>query len=291
MPGGAASFIDTLPGKPGLALANFFSYYNGSASASKELPTGGLITSGLEATAYVDTLVALYQTSLKLLGGHYAVGAAVPYVWMEVDGEVQMRRPPFGTLTRTMQDKANGVGDILLYPFMLGWSGLGGELKTDVRLGVYSPTGEYDKGNIANVGKNYWTFEPAASLNYISSKTGFEATVFAGVDFNTDNDDTDYQSGTQFHLDVTLAEHLPFLGGLIGLGVNGFYYEQISADSGSGAVLGDFKARTVGAGPVLSFATQIGKRDFVAELKWLPEFDVKNRLDGDYVWFKLGMVF
>ena len=87
-PGGTASFIDTLPGKPGLAIANFFNFYDASASVSKQLPFGGLVTAGLDATAYSDTVVALYQTPLKLLGGYYAVGVAIPYVWMKAKGEV-----------------------------------------------------------------------------------------------------------------------------------------------------------------------------------------------------------
>ena len=141
------------------------------------------------------------------------------------------------------------------------------------------------------MGKNYWTFEPAASLSYVSSKRGLELTAFAGMDFNTENHKTDYQSGTQFHLDVTIAEHLPLLGGLFGIGANGFYYQQISGDSGSGATLGDFKGRTVGIGPVLSYVTKAWGKDLAAELKWLPEIEVKNRLEGDYIWFKLAMAF
>ena len=30
-----------------------------------------------------------------------------------------------------------------------GWTGLGGDLKSDVRLGIYAPTGDYDKGELA----------------------------------------------------------------------------------------------------------------------------------------------
>jgi hypothetical protein len=291
LPGGAASFIDTLPGKPGLAVANFFNFYDASASASRQLPFGGLVTAGIDATAYSDTVVALYQTPLKLLGGYYSVGVAIPYVWMKAKGEVQLTGPLGRTITRTVRDTANGIGDITLYPFMLGWTGLNGELKYDVRLGIYAPTGDYDKGKLANVGKNYWTFEPAASLSYISSKIGLELSAFAGMDFNTENHETDYQSGTQFHLDFTVAEHLPLFGGIIGVGANGFYYQQINGDSGSGARLGDFKGRTVGIGPVLSYATKIWKKDLVAEVKWLPDIDVEKRLKGDYIWFKLGMVF
>ena len=66
---------------------------------------------------------------------------------------------------------------------------------------------------------------------------------------------------------------------------------SVSGDSGSGAVLGDFRGRTVGLGPVLSYATKLWKKDLVAEVKWLPELDVKKQLDSDYIWFKLGMVF
>ena len=291
LPGGAASFADALPGKPGLAIANFFNFYDASASISRQLPFGGLVTAGLDATAYSDTVVALYQTPLKLLGGHYAVGVAIPYVWMRAKGEVQLTGPGGGTITRTVRDKANGIGDITLYPFMLGWTGLNGDLKYDVRLGIYAPTGDYDKGKLANLGKNYWTFEPVVSLSYISSKIGIELSAFAGMDFNTENHKTDYRTGTQFHIDFTVAEHLPLFDGVIGVGANGFYYQQISGDSGSGARLGDFKGRTVGIGPVLSYATKIWNKDLVAEVKWLPEIEVKNRPKGDYIWFKLGMVF
>jgi hypothetical protein len=304
-PGGAASFIDTLPGKPGLAIANYFSFYDGSASASAQMPFGGFIVAGrlgIDATAYADTVLAIYQTPLELplLGGYYAVAAAIPYVWMKVEakGTVQLT----GTLgpyainiirTRTVRDTANGIGDITLYPFMLGSTALKGDLKYDVRLGIYAPTGDYDTGKLANVGKNYWTFEPAVSLSYISSKIGLELSAFAGMDFNTKNHDTEYQTGTQFHLDLTAAEHLPLplLGGIIGVGANAFYYQQITGDSGSGAILGDFKGRTVGIGPVLSYSMKIWKKDLVAEAKWLPEIEVKNRLKGDYIWFKLGILF
>ena len=287
MPGGAASFIDALPGKPGLAIANYFNFYDASASASKQLPFGGLVTAGLDATAYSDTVVALYQTPLKLLGGYYAAGVAIPYVWLKVKGQVT---GPLGN-TITVRDKASGIGDITLYPFMLGWTGLNGDLKYDVRLGIYAPTGDYDKGKLANVGKNYWTFEPAILLSYISSKIGLELSAFAGMDFNTENHKTDYRTGTQFHFDFTVAEHLPLFGGIIGVGANAFYYQQIAGDSGSGASLGNFKGRTIGIGPVLSYAMKIFKKDLVTEVKWLPEIEVKNRLKGDLIWFKLAMLF
>jgi hypothetical protein len=82
------------------------------------------------------------------------------------------------------------------------------------------------------------------------------------------------------------------LGGFIGVGANAFYYEQISGDSGSGARLGDFEGRTAGIGPVVSYAHKLGEStDLVTELKWLPELDTNKRMEGDFVWFKLALLF
>lgn len=287
LPGATSTFIDALPGKPSVVIANAFTYYDGSADAAKLLPIAGRVTLDAEATCYADTLFGIYQTPLKLLGGNYAVGAAIPWVSLDVTATVV---PPVGpNFQRT--DSADGLGDIMLYPFMLGWMH-GSDIKYDVRLGAYAPTGDYDVGELANTGRNYWTFEPSASFSWLSSKIGTEASVFAGFDINTENPDTDYTSGTSFHLEATLAQHIP-VGkiGIFGLGANAFYYQQVSGDSGSGATLGDFEGRTVGVGPVLSFVRKVGSADLAAEVKWLPELDVEKRMKGDYVWFKIGVVF
>jgi hypothetical protein len=123
---------------------------------------------------------------------------------------------------------------------------------------------------LANIGRNYWTFEPGAAVSYLSSKIGLEATAFGGFDFNSKNETTQYQTGDQFHLDATLAEHLPLQ----------YLYQQITGDSGSGARLGGFEGMTAGIGPVFSYAYQIGDFDLAAEVKWLPELRVDNRLNA-----------
>jgi hypothetical protein len=283
IPGATSDFIDTLPGKTGLVVANAFTYYHGSATPPIDF--AGDPTLNAHATLYADSLYALYQTPLQLLGGSYAVATVVPYVWLTVDGNVQA-----GPITRAKSDYTDGLGDVTVYPFMLGWTN-SPDLKYDVRLGIYTPTGSYEKGQLANTGRNYWTFEPAVSFSWLSTTIGTEFTVFSGFDINTKNDATDYQSGASFHLDGTVAQHLPLFGGVAGVGAAGIVYEQITADSGSGATLGDFEGHTYGVGPVLSYIHKIGKVDFAGEVKWLPEVDVENRLKGDYLWVKLGIVF
>ena len=282
-PGTTADFIDALPGKPALVTANAFTYYHGSATPPIDFAGNAVLDA--EATLYADSIFALYQTPLQLLGGNYAVATVIPYVWIKVDGKLTA-----GPLSPRVSDSASGLGDITVYPFILGWTNAM-DMKYDVRLGVYTPTGEYDKGHLANPGRNYWTFEPTVSFSWLSSKIGTEVTLFGAFDVNTENQATDYQSGASFHLDGTVAQHLPLFGGYVGAGAEGFVYEQITGDSGSGATLGDFEGHTYGVGPVLSYAHKIGKVDFAGEVKWLPEVDVQKRLKGDYVWVKLGIVF
>lgn len=287
LPGASASFIDALPGKEAFAYVNAFTYYDGSASGARQLYLGGQVVLNVDATVYADTSILLYQTPWKVAGGQYAVAAAIPYVWMDVRGNVQI-----GPISRNQRDSANGFGDIQILPFMFGWTR--GDFKFGSQLGIFAPTGEFEKGELANIGKNYWTFEPGLNVSWLSSKLGTEVSLFAGYDFNTRNEKTDYHSGDVFHLDATVAQHLPLWKGIIGIGANAFYYQQVTGDHGSGALLGEFEGRTAGIGPVISYATKVGRNkttDLIAELKWLPELEVEKRLEGDTIWFKLALVF
>ncbi len=300
MPGATASFIDTMPYDPGFAYVNQFLYYGGDAGGSRTLPLGLNLAADVKATSFADTHVLLYQSPWELLGGRYGAALGIPLVWLDLDVSGTLTRNPRrpGKIipiilptekSKKVSDRAEGLGDIYAAPFMLAWKK--GDFKYDARFGVYAPTGKYDENDLANLGKNFWTFEPAVSLSYFGSKNGIEVTTFAGVDFNTENQDTDYQTGEEAHLDLTVAQHLPLGKGFIGLGANGFYYDQITGDSGSGAALGDFEGKTLGVGPVLSYIAKIGKTDVVFEAKWLPELETENRLEGDIVWVKVAVLF
>jgi hypothetical protein len=283
-PGGSASFIDMLTGQEGFAYANVSLRYNGSSGTSEPLEFGGRVDTNVSATSVSNTSALLYQTAWTLLGGQYAAGIVVPYVWSDVTA-----RTNGGGVSRRIHDSADGVGDIQILPVMFGWTR--GELKWQAQLGIYTPTGGFQTGRLANIGKNYWTFEPAAAISYVGETSGLEATLFAGIDFNTRNDAIGYQTGDQVHLDATVAQHLPLFGGIAGIGAATFYYRQISGDSGSGALLGSQEARTIGLGPTISYVAKAGHASIVAELKWLHELEADHRLKGDAVWCKLGATF
>jgi hypothetical protein len=293
-PGATASFIDALPDKPGWIVESLYMNYSGTYGFFGGIPYGDSIALDARANANAESLLLMYTPPFEFLGGHPSFAVAVPYVWENVRARATIDSQ--GVAHRGgRSDSANGMGDIEFWPLMLGWAK--GDLKWDVRCGIYAPSGAYDKNRLANPGLGYWTFEPEVTLSWMtpkspwSSKIGTEVSLFAGLDFNTRNPGADYLSGDIFHLDCTVAQHLALLGGYAGLGANGFFYQQFTGDSGSGARLGSFKAGSYGVGPEVSYVHPIGKTELVVEVKWLPQLNAENTTKGDYIWVKLALLF
>lgn len=286
-PGSFASFVDVLPDKPGFGVFNYFTYYNGNASVSRPFPIAGQVALNVEATFYANTVGAFWVTPLKVFGANYAAGIALPFVSMDIGAQVALSG--VGSVSRN--DSVGGLGDLEFWPVALSWSALNKDLHVNCFGGIYAPSGGFQTNRLANQGLGYWTFEPGLLVSYLGQKNGFEFTTYIGYDINTENTVTNYQSGQVFHIDATVAQHLPLGKGIIGIGANGFYLQQTTGDSGSGARLGSFEEMTAGVGPVLSYAGQIGKSPFGAEVKWLPQVGTQNTTKGNYIWFKAGVQF
>jgi len=286
LPGSMASFTDSVPLEEAFVARYNLINYNGSVSANQLLPVAGVQTLGADATIWGHGLTLLWRPPIEL-GDRwsYALSTTVPFMLADVSANVTV-----GSNTVRRTSSVDGLGDIVLMPLMLNYN-VSPNLNVNFRTGIYAPTGNYEVGRLANTGKNFWTFEPTLGLVYFGVDNGREASLFLGADFNTENPDTHYRSGTQLHADGTAAQHFPLFGGLSGVGVNGYWYEQVSGDSGSGATFGDFKARSAGLGPVLSHVIKMRGVDIIAEAKWLHEFETKKRLEGDIVWFKLVFKF
>lgn len=280
LPGSAATLIDVPPTRPGWVAEAIYLNYRGSASVDKSFPVAGSIAAGLDATSNAVLAGAFYTFEPKVLGASYTVGAFLPYVWVDVTANLDTG---LGKVRR--KDSASGLGDMTLIPAMLAWKDESWQYSAF--LPIYAPTGQYKKGRLANPGLNYWTFDPTAGVSYNNATTGLNAALYAGIGFNTENNATGYKSGSVLHFDGSVQQLLPAGPGFLGLGAEAFYVEQVTGDTGDNGRLGDFKGRTAGIGPVLSYILPQGKGTLVAELRWLPELNVKNRLEGDYIWLKV----
>jgi len=279
LPGGISTLIDLPPTKPGWVIETMYLNYQGDFSANRDLPVAGLLAAGLDARSDAFTLGTLYTFEPKLLGAFYSLGIFVPYVWMDVTANIEL-----GPLSRNRNDKADGIGDLILMPAMMAWEL--GYWQVNTFLGIYAPTADYEVGRLANPGLNHWTFDPTLGVAYNHDKLGFNAAVHTGFAFSTENPATDYKNGTLFHLDGSIQQLLPLGPGFVGVGVEGFYYKQITGDRSSGRLDG-LMGLTSGVGPILTYILPIGENTLVGEVRWLKELETKGRLEGEYLWVKL----
>jgi hypothetical protein len=281
IPGSMATLIDLPPTKPGWVIETAYLHYKGDVSASRMLEVGGLLAANLHATSDALLLGSFYTFNKEALGAWYSVGVFVPYVWVDVTARVDT---PLGSAQR--RDADNGFGDVTLLPLMMGWKEH--DWQFNAVLPIYAPTGGYEKGQLANPGLNYWTFDPTIGVSYNGAKNGFNAALHTGFGINTENTETNYRSGTVWHTEVSVQQLLPVGPGFLGIGTNAFFYQQITGDSGGGARLGGLEGRTIGIGPVLTYVLPVKKKNtLVFEARWLPELETRNRLNGDYFWAKL----
>jgi hypothetical protein len=148
------------------------------------------------------------------------------------------------------------------------------------------PVGAYDKGRLANIGTNHWALDAGGGYTYLDEKTGRELSAVLGFTYNFKNPDTDYQSGVDAHLDWAASQ---FLSEQWQVGLVGYFYQQVSGDSGAGAVLGDFKSRVYAVGPQVGYFFPVGGSKWYLNLKGFYEFEAKNRPEGWNVWLTVSL--
>jgi len=86
---------------------------------------------------------------------------------------------------------------------------------------------------------------------------------------------------------MAAKQHLP---NHFSFGIVGYWNQQLTADTGGPALLGDFKGRVFGIGPELSYQFTGSKEHPVTlDLRWYHEFGAQNRVEGDAVFFTLSV--
>jgi hypothetical protein len=280
IPGALGSLADNSPAAPGSFVKPIYLHYDGKATAP--IPTAAGLAGNLRATSNTLGLIAGHTFETPVLGAAYTAVLALPYTFLDISGDVQT---PGGSTVRGVQNSVSGLGDMTIIPAMMAWKQ--GNWQFNALLPIYAPTGSYRVGRLGNPGLNYWTFDPTVGVVYSDAKRGLNALFHLGYAINTENPDTNYRSGDLLHLEGTVQQILPAGGGFATVGLEAFWFQQTTCDSGAGATLGCFKGRTGGLGPVLGYIHPLSKTEqLVFELKWLAETSVQNRLEGDYIWLK-----
>jgi hypothetical protein len=274
---------------PGFYLRNDFYIYQGNADI---MPFSRRIELTLRSRLITDLVAASYVTPLKILGANYALGL----IWSSVTNSFLKGNLQFNTrfpeLNRVLNQRLGGseegsytgVSDLVITPISLGWHL--GQFHIIAFGNVYAPVGSYNPNRRLNTGLNRVAIEPNLAVTWLQPKYGQEVSISMGYTMNFINPATQYRTGNEFHLEYFLGQHLP-KG--FALGLAGYIYNQMTADTGSGAKLGAFHGQTIALGPCLTFNTKIAGHALGLNARYYNELKVVNRFDGQAFFMTLSL--
>lgn len=268
------------PVAPGWSLP--LVYYHVSASDNKNavVPRGGRTVVGLDAKADLLFASPTYTFETPVLGGAQAAISAVATVGRsEASIDATITGPRGRSFSGGTNDSLKGGSDLYLLGTLKWNHGVHNFM-------AYSmgniPIGAYDPNRLVNIGLGHAALDAGGGYTYFD-KT-YEFSAVAGMTYNWENTDTHYKNGIDAHIDLSASR---FLTSQTLVGLVGYYFEQVTGDSGSGAVLGDFKSRVAGVGPQVGHFFKVGDEQWYANIKGYYEFDAKNRPDGWNLWATL----
>lgn len=258
-----------LPPPGMLQLLNYFQVNTNpvltNGAGDKALPKFDL-------SAEANAVRFLYTWKFPIGGFHYTSGLVVPVVNLDLD-------------VMGNRDHDTDLGDIDIQNY-LGHVSEDHKIFWYAGLDTYVPTGHYRLQNLINTGLNYYTFAPNINVTYnVSPKLELTSTFFS--EFNTTNKADHYHSGDDVDLDYGVT-YRPFASvPAFGLGVNGYFYKQVSDDTIYGVLTSPDGSRgqEFAFGPQFRYDIPFG--GFV--LKYQHEFDVKNRPRGEKIWLQFAV--
>ena len=272
-----------MPPLKGVFLDNEAYYYKGSAKGDKQFLVGGNLVAGLDATIVADFPTVLWVPTTNFAGGTLAIGGAVPVGEPSVDVSAVLTGPLGNQFGVSASDSKLVIGDPIATA-ALGWKH--GDLHIQASTIVNIPIGQYREGQLANLAFHRWAGDASLAMTWNDGKSGWDVTGKAGFTFNGKNDDTDYTTGTEFHLEGSIEKKLSKTWSA---GLQAYYFDQVSGDTGSGATLGSFKGEVTGVGVTAAHSFILGKMPASLRFRAFTEFDAKNRLEGNSVWLGLSL--
>jgi hypothetical protein len=271
-------------GSPGWSFGSVTYHASVGAGANTESERGNLIVVGLDQTNDTDffgpnytfaspVLLGQLQLSLVAIGGHASASA-----------KATITGPGGNTISGRRADDVWGFGD-LNPQATLKWNA--GASNFMAYLTGNIPVGDYDPARLSNLGLGHAAIDGGGGYTYLNQDTGFQASAVLGITGNFENTHTQYSSGLDAHLDWAVSKFIsPQLHG----GVVGYFYRQLTGDSGPGAKLGSFESRVIGLGPEVGYTIPFdrGLEGYV-NVRGYGEFSSQNRLTGWNLWLTIGL--
>jgi hypothetical protein len=273
LPGQYAS-LTAVPGTPGWSIAAIYYHASLSSAADVEFPQGAEIQAGLGAQADFGVFAPAYTFPGEVLGGQATISLAGIYGRSFASVDATLTGPNGGRLSGHADDTRWGFGD--LYPtaslkWNMGVNNVMAYVSGDI------PVGAYDEDRLANIGIGHAAIDGGFGYTFFNPESGNEFSFLAGVTYNFENERTDYQNGIDAHLDWGASK---FLSERLQVGLAGYFYQQLTGDSGKGATLGAFESSVAAIGPQFGYFFPAGQWQGYFNARGYYEFAAENRPKG-----------
>ena len=282
LPGLFGSFA-AVPGAPGWAVTFIYIHPSVSATGGKTFQLGTNFVAGVEGRGDLVSFGPTYTLATPVLGGQASLSLFGVGGRNSASVSATLTGPQGNEISGTRTQSLTSLGD-LLPQVSLKWNrGVNNYM-------VYAmgdiPVGDYNSARLANLGLGHGAFDAGGGCTYLNPATGLEFSAVLGFTYNFENPSTQYQNGIDAHLDWGASY---FLNKQVNAGVVGYFYQQLTDDSGPGAKLGGFKSRDAGIGPQMNFFFPV--EDWIqgyANVKVYREFAAENRPSGWNAWLTLS---
>jgi hypothetical protein len=299
VPGFFGSLAAT-PLVPGFSFANI--YYHTSVSGGADVAFARQVTAGNLQTNFTGNLnVSLkgqadlylaapsYTFADRFLGGQATAVLLIPYgrskasVDATLTGNLGLGGPGFA-LSGGRSDEITGFGD-LAPQFSVRWNDGVNNYMTYVATNI--TVGRYDPSRLANLGLGHNAVDAGGGYTYFNPQTGYEFSAVLGFTYNFENNQTQYQSGIDMHLDMGASR---FVTKQLQIGLVGYAYQQLSCDSGTRDRVGCFESRVLGIGPQIGYVVPLNEKyQGYFNLKGYKEFAADHRPDGWNAWLTFAI--
>ena len=277
LPGQYASGA-ALPPSPGFGLNTIAYQYRG-----KQNTTTGGVNQATSATAQDLLLQPTYTFEQKILGATPSIGVTIG----PGNAFTSVNATYGGTSVFQGSQTTHGMSDI--YPVaQLYWSDRDRNHYMAYVMGGI-PQGTYNSNNLANIGIGHGAIDVGGAYTYTNRKTYWEASATAGVTNNFMNNVTQYKSGVDSHLDWAISKGL---SRELSVGIAGYVYYQLTADTGSGNTVGANKSSVVGVGPEVGYLFTRGDAQMpmtYLNVRAYKEYMAQNRVQGNAVFAVLTL--
>jgi hypothetical protein len=267
-----APFAGVIPPEPGLAVATGETYYTGSIGGGLNVPIAGLLVANVDVKASFTPIELLYIWPTPTKTWNFASVVTFPLAWVECEANLSL-----GSHAVRKKDSIFGLYDLAFTPIIASHH----FSETDhlaFTFTFWAPTGSYEKGKLANLSLNDWTFIPGVAYTKIIPEANVELTGMWDMDFYTDDPATRYDSGIQSDLEALAIKR--FKNGF-GIGFVESWIQQLTDDSGAPAQLNGFVGRAFGIGPIVTYSTKIGKSHLDFNARWIHDFYVRKAVEGN----------